>query len=178
VSEKISFWLIPAAEHRSLLQNLINQLASQYSAPRFTPHVTLCYGDFSTDTLATMLQQASQTVKSFQLQVDCLLYTDQFTKTLFIQLHPSFMLSQIANTLKQGAIVPSNYQLDPHLSLIYKTLEEFEQQKLVAKIELPLTEIWFDQVWAISTSDSVQNREDVESWRVLHTFELSSELSD
>ena len=172
----ISFWLIPTIETRSFFQQRIEQLAERYDAPVFTPHVTLYFGVFSAEIdLLDLMRRVTQPVKRIELQVDRLLYTDQFTKTLFIQFQPDPILSQLSEALQQQAIGSSGFSLNPHLSLIYKFLSPAEKQKLVAEINPPQTSVQFDQIWATLTSETVENRQDVESWQVLHTPKLGEQ---
>jgi hypothetical protein len=49
--------------------------------------------------------------------VDKLLYTDEFTKTFFVQFYSSAPLTKISETLKTSSKNPSNFVLNPHLSL-------------------------------------------------------------
>jgi hypothetical protein len=89
-----------------------------------------------------------------------------------VQFHPSSILSQISETLRNSSQKPSDFALNPHLSLIYKHLNELIKQGLMTRVNLQKTEVFFDEVQAIATSDTVQNREDVESWKVIYTRKL------
>jgi hypothetical protein len=71
-------------------------------------------------------------VQEVCLQVDRILYTDAFTKILFVQFHPSALLSRIAETMRRLSVQPSAYRLDPHLSLMYKHMGDLAKQHLVA----------------------------------------------
>jgi hypothetical protein len=51
-------------------------------------------------------------------------------------------------------------------------LNELIKQGLMTRVNLQKTEVFFDEVQAIATSDTVQNREDVESWKVIYTRKL------
>ena len=71
---KVSFWLIPSEEDRSFFQNIIDTLAQEYDAPAFTPHVTIYSGEYTADeSLAELIENATQRVQSFSLRVDKLL---------------------------------------------------------------------------------------------------------
>lgn len=173
MSTKVSYWLIPAAENRAFFQEIIDSLASQYDAPRFTPHVTIYSGESSpNESPSELIEQATQRVQSFTLNVEQLLYTNEFTKTLFVQFHPSEILSQLSETIQRNAKKPSGYCLNPHLSLIYQNLGESVKQYLTTSIHLPKMEILFDKVKAISTPSKVQRREDVENWQEIFSKKL------
>ncbi len=174
---KVSFWLIPSEEDRAFFQEIIETLAREYDAPAFTPHVTIYSGEYAPDEVpAELIEKATQGVQSFSLRVDKVLYTEEFTKTLFVQFHPSAILSQISQSLLSSSRKPSDYALNPHLSLIYKQMSEEIKKNLATSINLPKSEVFFNEVQAISTSESVEKREDVESWKVICTNKLKPSL--
>lgn len=169
----VSFWLIPSEQDKVYFQEIINSLAREYDAPTFTPHVTVYFGECTADeSPAELLEAAIRGVRGFSLRVDKLLYSNEYTKTLFVQFHPNSILSQISETLRSNSKKPSNYSLNPHLSLIYQYLSETTQEKLATELKLPQSEVLFDEVQAISTSKTTQRREDVESWQVICSRKL------
>ena len=168
MKNKVSFWLIPSEEDRVFFQEIIDTLVKEYDAPAFTPHVTIYSGEYTPDeSTAELIEEAIQDVQCFSLKVDKLLYTEEFTKTLFVQFHPDAILSLISETLARRAKKPSDFELNPHLSLIYKHLSEEIKKNLMTSISLPKSEVFFNEVRAISTPEKVQGREDVESWKVI-----------
>lgn len=168
MNTKVSFWLIPSEEQKAFFEEIITTLAQEYKAPVFTPHVTIYSGEYTSDeSPAELIKTATQDIQGFSLNVDQLLYTDQFTKTLFVQFHQSSILTQLSQTLRSQSKYPSNFTLNPHLSLIYQYLSEDIKKNLVDSIRLPSSEVFFNEVRAISTSEKTQNREDVESWKVI-----------
>lgn len=170
---KVSFWLIPSDEDRLYFQEIIDTLAQEYDAPAFTPHVTIYSGEYAPKESPTaLLEKATQGVQGFSLRVDQLLYTDEYTKSFFVQFHSNSSLSQISETLRNSSQIPSDFALNPHLSLIYKHLNEVIKQGLMTRLSLPKSVVFFDEVQAIATSSIVQSREDVESWKVIYTRKL------
>lgn len=173
MKNKISFWLIPSQEERVYFQEIINTLAQEYDAPTFTPHVTIYSGEYEPDaSLENIIEQATPGIQSLLLSVDKLLYTEEFTKTLFVQFYQNSTLSKISETLGSCAKVPSKFTLNPHLSLIYRHLTKDIKQELVTKISPSKSEILFDEVRVISTPSKVETREDVEVWKLLFTKHL------
>jgi hypothetical protein len=172
---KVSFWLLPAEADRVFYQETIHVLAQAYDAPVFTPHVTIYSGTCTPDAdPEDMIAQATQGVQGFSLHIDQILYTEEFTKTVFVQLLPSPRLSRIAESLSRRDARPSGYVLNPHVSLIYKQMNEKEKQHIAATIRLPATTIFFDEVSAVATPSRTQTREDVESWNVICRKKLSA----
>ena len=170
---KVSFWLIPSEDDKAFFQKIIDNLAQEYNAPTFTPHVTIYSGEYAPDeSPAELIEKAGREVQSFSLKVDKLLYTNQFTKTIFVQFHQNVILSKISDTLQRSSKIPSEFALNPHLSLIYQSLNEEIKKNLITSIRLPKSEVVFDEVRAISTPEKVHKREDVENWKVISTRKL------
>jgi hypothetical protein len=108
------------------------------------------------------------------LRIDRIGHTSDFTKTLFVQFHPSPRLSALSDALRQRSAKPSDYVLDPHLSLIYHSMSEEEKEKVAASLIIPEPDIYFDEVRAIATPISVRDRQDVESWKLLYRKRLEA----
>lgn len=170
---KVSFWLIPSKEDKEFFQKIINTLAQKYDAPTFTPHVTIYSGECALDeSPAELIEKATQKVQSFSLKVDRLLYTDEFTKTVFVQFHPSPILSKISETLRCNSKKPSEFALNPHLSLIYQHIDREIKKDIITSISLQKSEVFFDEVKAVLTPEKVQKGEDVEKWTVIYNRKI------
>lgn len=171
--KKVSFWLIPAKEEREFFQKIIDNLAQEYDAPTFTPHVTIYSGEYASDEfLDELIEKAIEKVKSFSLKVDKLSYTDSFTKTLFVQFHHNPILVDISETLRRSSEKLSEFVLNPHLSLIYQYLSQENKKNLINSIILPKSEFLFDEVRAISTPEKVEKRENVDNWQEICTKKI------
>jgi 2'-5' RNA ligase len=177
---KISFWLIPAEPSRGFYQTIVHDLAQRYDAPSFTPHVTLYSGEYSRDiSIDDLIETAIQTIHPLSLKIDRVRYSQRFTKTLFVQFCPHPRLNQLSESLRSTSLSSqesssdaSNFVLDPHLSLIYGSLSDSEKQHLAETLDIPKSELWFDEIRAIATPTKTQTREDVERWNVLYTTKL------
>lgn len=64
-----------------------------------------------------------------------------------------------------------NYELKPHLSLLYATLPPDVKRQLAADISVPAN-ITFRTVQVVDTGMKTQSREGVERWRVVSRFRL------
>lgn len=165
---KVAFWLIPSKENRAYFQEIIDTLSQEYEAPSFTPHVTIYSGEYELDeSIKSILELASQKVQSFSLSIDKLLYTEEFTKTIFVQFYQNSLLNQISEALSCASKHPSKFTLNPHLSLIYKHLDPVNQESIIKQLKLQKTEIFFNEISAILTPEKVQTQADVESWKVI-----------
>ena len=83
------------------------------------------------------------------------------------------MLSRLSGALQQASALHDEYQLNPHLSLIYKEMTPEARADVAASITLPFTEVTFDCAKAIVCPRSIRSREDVENWRVVASQRLT-----
>ena len=170
----VSYWLMPTVAERTRFQKLINTLARTHNAPTFAPHVTIYSGESPPDeNPLEIIARSTPDVHDVRLSIDRVLYTEAFTKTLFIQFYPSSPLSRITENMRRLSARPSDYVLNPHLSLLYKQMSELNKQRLAATIHLPQSEIICDEVWAIASPGPTRTPEDVARWAVVCRQPLS-----
>ncbi|MEQ8753916.1 MAG: cyclic phosphodiesterase-like protein [Coleofasciculus sp. G1-WW12-02] len=173
LNTKISFWLIPSAAYRPFFQEIINSLSKAHNSPNFEPHVTMYSGDYTADeSVDELIETAVKNVSGFMLDMEQLGYTDLYTKTLFVQFKPSAILTQVSETLRHNSAKPSDYVLSPHLSLLYQHLDQAVKEKLATELVIPYTQVFFNEVRAISTPEPVRSGEDVEKWQTLSVRKL------
>src|SRR5438270_12806958 len=118
----VAYWLIPAEPTRSHFCALIRDLAARFDAPIFEPHVTIYVTDESPENPAAVLEQIRNDRRGFPLSVRGLDYSDKFTKTVFVQFEPEAELTRLNLDLRRASAAQNNYELNPHLSLIYKAM--------------------------------------------------------
>ena len=103
----LSYWLVPADQPLIFFQQLIETLAHAQQAPAFAPHLTIYSGESpATENPLSIISQAMSGVKEMRLQVGGILYSDQFTKTLFVQFHQSELLTRITETMRRSIRIP------------------------------------------------------------------------
>ncbi len=163
----IAHWLIPAEPARCFFQDLINDLARQYDAPVFEPHMTIYVGANSTDALETVLSKAVQDCTSIVLQAIEVSHSDEFIKTLFVEFGLNTKLLQLNQVIRSAAQDSSDYDLKPHLSLLYKRMSAQTRRQLARSIEVPFSQVVFDSLKAVRCVSPTQSRADVEVWRVV-----------
>jgi hypothetical protein len=99
--------------------------------------------------------------------------SDEFTKTVFVQFEPSPSLSRLSRALQQASALQDEYELNPHLSLIYKKMTREARMEVASSVRVPFTEVLFDSAKAIVCPTSIKSRADVESWMVVATQSLT-----
>jgi hypothetical protein len=163
---RISFWLIPASPVKEDLANLIAGMAARFDGPAFTPHVTLCSGEVSDAASAQrVLSETAARFKPMLLAIKGVGFTDEFTRTLFLQFAASDESKQLSESLRQAAAI-SPGRFDPHLSLVYATLSDEVKRRLALTIPTPPF-IEFDAVQVVATGARTSSRADVEAWQLL-----------
>lgn len=169
----IAYWLIPSEPAYSWFQRIINNLARRCAAPVFEPHLTVHVGASQADAAEAALAQVASQCKFIGLTPLGIDQSAEFIKTLFVQFAVSPDLWQTRDIIRRAANDTLDYELKPHLSLLYKTLASATRQELAASIAVPFCEITFDAIKAVRCVSPTQTRLDVEAWRVLATQKLS-----
>jgi len=169
----IAYWLIPAEPARRFFQSLIEDLARRYDAPVFEPHVTIHVGADHVHGAEKALSKAAQQCQPINLEALGIDHSHEFIKTLFLQFTPNTKLQQLNAMICNAAEDSSHYELNPHLSLLYKNIPTEIRSGLADSINVPFSEVMFDALNAVGCVSPTQNRADVEAWRVLARKQLS-----
>jgi hypothetical protein len=167
VSEILTYWLIPAEPARSYFHSLIEDFARRFDAPIFEPHVTLYTTEPGNEAPARMLRQTFRNTETPHLFVTAVKYSDEFTKTLFVEFRPDHLLGELSRKLRAGSKLQSEYELNPHVSLLYKTMARETKANLANSLRLPFDEVRFDSAKAVISPAKIEARSDVEAWRVV-----------
>jgi hypothetical protein len=93
--------------------------------------------------------------------------SSEFIKTLFVQFAMSKQLQLLNESIRTSARDLLHYQLNPHLSLLYKKISVQDRLLLTQAIEVPFPEVTFDSLKAVRCISPTRNRADVEEWRVM-----------
>lgn len=165
----IAYWLIPSEPAHSFFQRVINDLAHRCDAPVFEPHITVHVGADRADAGEKALREAACQCKVIKLKPIGIHHSDEFIKTLFVQLAMSAQLRQFNDVIRQAANDSSKYELKPHLSLLYQNLAAAMRIELAASIRVPFSEIPFNSLQAIRCVSPTRTRADVEAWKLIAT---------
>lgn len=168
----IAFWLMPAAEDAAFFDQLVRRLAREHDAPLFEPHVTLHASDIAAETAIQVLRDVSLP-EACELHVEGIDHSEKYTKTLFVQFRSAPELQQLSNGFRAGSNVDSNYELNPHLSLLYKQLPGDARAQLASSITMPFETVRFDRLLVIAGPDHTHGSSDVESWQTLAARQLA-----
>jgi 2'-5' RNA ligase len=169
----IAYWLIPSEPAHSFFQRIINDLARRYDASVFEPHVTVHVGADQGRAAEKALGEAARQCKLIGLTPLGIDESDEFIKTLFVQFAMSAQLRQINDIIREAANDSSQYELKPHLSLLYKNLAAATRSDLAASINVPFSEVTFDAIKAVRCVSPTGSGADVEAWHVVAAACLS-----
>lgn len=163
----LTYWLIPAEPERSYLAALIKELAIRFDAPIFEPHLTLYVTAAGNEKPGELLDRLLVEIKAPVLSISGINFSDEFTKTVFVQFQPDERLIDLSGKFRRASACRDEYQLNPHLSLIYKTMPSETKAELARSISLPFKEVRFDSAKAVISPAEISAREHVEAWRVV-----------
>ena len=171
-SHRLSYWLLPESEQFNALQSLIDRFAERYCGPSFEPHVTVYCGPIDPrQSPAALAQQTLAGVQPLLLRSRGCAFTDQFTKSCYLQFEPDEQLHMVYERLRAASSVAGDYSLNAHMSLLYTTLDNDARAEIRSSVHLP-TEVRLTTLWAVLTPASVTCAGDVRNWRLVHTMEL------
>jgi len=168
----IAYWLIPAEPAHSFFYRVIDDLARRYEAAAFEPHVTLHVGADRADSAQEALAESVRECTPIKLKPLGIQQSDEFVKTLFVQFELTSELSHVKGIVRDAAHDSSQYDLQPHLSLLYNKMEGAVRRELAASIVVPFSEVTFDRIKTVRCLSHTQCRADVESWQVIGAEEL------
>jgi len=168
-----SVCLNPANYYSNYLNNIIISLANKYETYPFSPHLTI-YGVVraSQKKIEEAVEYAFSDIQKLRLKTVKLNYSDKFTKTLFIQFAPNETLKRIHRLLSQKLrnylINCKEYDLNPHLSLVYKrALSINEKEKAIKNIILK-NGLIFDTCSIITASKPLETEDDINNLKEVY----------
>jgi Cyclic phosphodiesterase-like protein len=171
----IAYWLIPSQPAHRFFQQIISKLARRHDAPVFESHVTIHVGADRADVAGNALRDAARKCKPIKLTPLGIDHSDQFIKTLFVQFAMSAELRRINDIIHETANDSSDYELRPHLSLLYKNLAVATRRELAASINVPLSEVAFDAIKAVRCVSPTESGADLKAWHVIATASFSGD---
>src|SRR4029077_19513429 len=154
---------------------MINALARRCDAPVVEPHVTIHVGADRADAAKNAIGAATHECKLIELKPLGIDHSNEFIKTLFVQFATNAELSKLNGIIREAANDSSQYELKPHLSLLYKNLAVATRCELAASMKVPLSEVTFDAIKAVRCVSPTESGADVEAWRVVAAASLSGD---
>jgi len=166
-SYAIAYWSMPAGAARKFFERTIRELAMRFDAPAFEPHLTLF--------VAPEASRAPREVISEIPSPDLVLvareigWSEKFTETLFVRFERNQRLLRLVEAIRKSSGGSEQYQIDPHLSLIYKKLPAKTKRALAEEIQLPFSEVHFEKIRAMRCKSPTKTADEVREWKLLAT---------
>lgn len=138
-----SIWLLFEKDVEKLLQSLINQFGYVTNSPTFIPHLTLISGlTGNEEDLFEQFEIFSSKVNSFFVRIKKIDFSDNFYRSLFIEIEKNDELRKIYNFASDIFNVKNDYdKFTPHISLLYSFEKAETKKNLIDKYleNLPVT---------------------------------------
>jgi len=161
----IAYWLLPERAARELFSRKIRDLAGQFDAPLFEPHATVFIAPENSRAPLAVLRDLGQV--NVELTIHSIRFSEQFTKTLFVQFESSGRLQRLGDAIWKASGAKDRYLIDPHLSLLYAKLRPETKQRLADKIRPPFREVRFTSICAMRCVRPTTTALEVEHWKLI-----------
>ena len=162
----IAYWLLPEAAAREVFLREIRRLAKEVGAPLFEPHVTIFVAPENSRAPLEVLRELGSV--DIELAIHSIRFSEQFTKTLFVQFERNDALQQFGDAIwKASGMWGDRYLIEPHLSLLYAKLPSKTNQRLADNIRLPFREVGFTSICVMRCARPTTRVIEVEQWKLL-----------
>jgi hypothetical protein len=161
----IAYWLLPEKGAREVFAKKIRELARRFETPVFAPHVSVYVAPENSRHPAEILHELGAVM--LELTIHSIRFSEQFTKTLFVQFEPSVPLQKLGDRIWKASRAPEHYVIDPHMSLLYARLVAEEKKALVNEIRFPFRNVGFSSICAMRCAWPTVTVAEVEQWRLL-----------
>ena len=158
-----SIWLTPKYADAKQLGTIIQKLARQCDAPRFSAHITVFSGIKSLDDAKSAVRFVCSGI--IKAKVTGVGTSGNVWKTLFLQIKKDKDLTKIHKTLDNS--LSNRYSFCPHVSLVYKKLDRCEKAKIKSDLKVR-SSYTFDRMVIIKSSKNVKK------WKKLYSRRLDA----
>ena len=153
-----SIWAVPTTKDARYLLQIICKLGKKYDTPTFYPHITVFSGIRSSSVAKTAIKNCTD-IKKFTVNTMDVAFSNNLWKTVFINVEKNQKLKQIHNIIKKNTS-NSKYEFNPHISLIYKKLDDSKKQEIIDSLKIK-RKLTFDKITIIASY------KDVKKWKVV-----------
>jgi len=162
---KYATWLTFSSDDEEYLTKVIRDLGTRHSAPCFVPHITI-YGlvQIKLFQLEKIVKKNSEII-SFPVRKQSILQSENFWKTVYIQISRNRILDELYSNLSDELKNYTDYEFNPHISLIYKTTDVSERKKIIRNITVR-------SEFHISGLAIQEFDENIQKWRIVRKYDL------
>ena len=162
-----AIWFLFDKSDHEYLSQIINKLSNINNCPIFIPHIT-AYGVINTrlEKIDTIISNSIKGIKPFMTEKNKLSFSNDFWKTIFIDIFPNSNLLEIHKKLKDNLPVTEKYDFKPHISLMYKDISNDEKEKIVDSLIIKNS-------FKISKLGVQRFSEDIKKWKIVREYSLN-----
>lgn len=152
-------WLLPEERDAEYLNRIIKNLSRLYGAPEFSSHVTV-YGlvNAELELVEDAVKSSTINLKPFTVRKSGIGYSGDIWKSLFINIELTPELRLVNGRLTQNLVHYHEYEFFPHISLIYKKIDEYEKRKIIDRMKIK-KEFIIDKIGILKFSENIQDWE-------------------
>ncbi len=168
LSHGLSLWLQPTGQAYHRLDAIIKQLAVEYHAPLFEPHVTLL-GDFLEDKedLIAKTEQLVRQLHPGKIKLTTLDHRDAYFRCFFVHAEKTDWLVDANNKAREIFHRENSPAFMAHLSLLYGDFPVTQKQATIAKLGTRL-----DIEYSVSILKLVSTDGEPKDWYKVEEFQL------
>lgn len=173
MNRPLALWLVPCAEDKKWLSEIISTLSTQYHAPLFEPHITL-YGGRCTpsSSLSEIMQGIRLKSNVLSLDIQSIDSSDSLFKSLYLRFDTCSTLENLSQGFQNQLVDSEPYSLTPHLSLIYTQLTAKQRQKIISAMNFSYSKIGFNELKVVTPRS--ENWRDFNSWEIIQTISIAA----
>ena len=132
---KYSIWVVPPKLVLKKLQVLVDNLAKEYDAPTFEPHLTvLAEIDSNIEEIEEKLNKLNFKYSELQLETENFSFSTTYFQSVLIRIKPTAQLLELNLELKQIFNMENNLFM-PHISLLYGDYSMEVRESIVNRLE-------------------------------------------
>lgn len=168
--DTFSVWLVPQKEDKEYLDGIIRELAQKYDSPIFIPHITLFVDvKMAEDRLKSLTEEIFSGIKPFVVRKKDLNQSDNFFKTVFIEFEQNEIFKKLYDEFSIQVEQRDFSLFKPHLSLIYKEINENERLDIVKGLHIKDE---FKIGSAMINRNDSSDYQNVEGWKIVYIKNL------
>ncbi len=119
---------------------------------------------------------AERLARNFQevsLTVDTLTGGEKLTQALYLTFKNNKEIRRLNELLVAHIFNSSDYELHPHLSLLYQNLKTKERKALIEDIKLDIKSILFNELRVVAIPEQLKSIDDLKGWQTLLSCRLA-----
>jgi hypothetical protein len=164
---RFAVWLLPAEPFRSLMRTSIARMADEFGGPVFEPHLTVYAGETDRpELLDGLLGRIGAEAVPCSLVPSGVGHGPEFFRCVYLQFRPDPGLEASSDRIRNAVPGTERYDLFPHLSLLYGSLDEPTRRRAVEMAEMPAGAVYCNELSLVVPRNDRFDWHDVGSWSV------------